>query len=92
MAPDQGKREISGEALAPPVNVCHGGPSMKRDGRNVRAIDLLSIGQTAAMLGVSKRYIYVLIAKEKLDWYDIGNRKMIHVRDALTFKTERETA
>lgn len=65
---------------------------MKRDGRNARAIDLLSIGQAAAMLGLSKRYIYVLIERDTLNWYDVGGRKMLHRLDVLALRDERKGA
>lgn len=91
MPPDQGRCGNLALALAHSGNVCQGGPSMKRDGRNARAIDLVSIGDAAAMLGVSKRYVYVLFDRGHLDWYEVGNRKLVHLRDIHAHKAFRDS-
>ena len=62
---------------------------MKRDGGLARANDLVSVGTAAEMLGISTRYIYVLIQRGTLDWYDIGNRKMLHKRDVIDLLESR---
>ena len=61
--------------------MCQRGPLMQCDGRLTRASNLVSVRQAAELLGFSKRYIYVLFKQNKLDWYQVGDRKLVHVRD-----------
>lgn len=54
---------------------------MKRDGAIIRAYDLETVSEASIRMGVSPSWLYQLISKGILDYYDIGNRKLVHRRD-----------
>ena len=54
---------------------------MKRDGALIRAQDLQTVSDAAMQLGVSTTYIYRLMRQCKVDYYEIGARKLVHRRD-----------
>lgn len=54
---------------------------MKREAAIVRAFDLESISDAAFRMGVSASWLYHLIRQGTLDYYEIGNRKLVHRRD-----------
>lgn len=54
---------------------------MKRDGTIIRAYDLETVSDSAKRLGVSNSWVYQLINRGLLDYYEIGNRKLVHRRD-----------
>jgi len=54
---------------------------VKRDGAIIRAYDLETVSEGAFRMGVSPSWVYQLINKGILDYYEIGNRKLIHRRD-----------
>lgn len=54
---------------------------MKREAAIVRAYDLESISDAAFRMGVSASWLYQLIRHGTLDYYEIGNRKLVHRRD-----------
>lgn len=54
---------------------------VKRDGSIIRAYDLETVTDAAARLGVSNTWVYQLINRNVLDYYDIGGRKLVRRRD-----------
>jgi excisionase family DNA binding protein len=54
---------------------------MKRDGAIVRAYDLETVSEASIRMGVSASWVYQLIGKDLLDYYEIGGRKLVHRRD-----------
>lgn len=56
-------------------------PLMKRDGDLIRAVDLEGIPAAAIRLGVSRQRVHQLIGEGKLDFYQLGKRRMVHRRD-----------
>ena len=54
---------------------------MKRDGAIIRAYDLETVSDASVRMGVSPSWVYQLINRGILDYYDIGNRKLVHRRD-----------
>ena len=54
---------------------------MKKDGNVIRAYDLETVSEGAIRMGVSPSWVYQLIKGGKLDYYEIGNRKLVHRRD-----------
>lgn len=62
---------------------------MRRDGGLARANDLLSVSAAARMAGISRSYIYRVMDAGKLDWYEMGGRRMIHKRDLYAFIDSR---
>ena len=54
---------------------------MKKDGAIIRAYDLETVADGAFRMGVSPSWVYQLIKHGKLDWYEVGGRKLIHRRD-----------
>ena len=54
---------------------------MRREGAIVRAYELESVADGADRLGVSRTYLYRLMKRGDLDYYEIGNRKLVHRRD-----------
>ena len=55
--------------------------SVKRDGAIIRAYDLETVSDGAYRMGVSPSWVYQLINKGILDYYEIGGRKLVHRRD-----------
>ena len=62
---------------------------MKRDGTVILAHDLETVAMAASRLNVSNSWVYTLIKQGKLDYYEIGNRKLVHVRDINALLAER---
>jgi excisionase family DNA binding protein len=58
-----------------------GGDSVKRDGAIVRAYDMETVSDASIRMGVSPSWVYQLIKNGILDYYEIGNRKLVHRRD-----------
>lgn len=54
---------------------------MKRDGAIIRAYDLETVSDAAFRMGVSPSWVYQLIKTGSLDYYEVGNRKLVHRRD-----------
>jgi excisionase family DNA binding protein len=54
---------------------------VKRDGTIIRAYDLETVSDGAFRMGVSASWVYQLINKGTLDYYEIGNRKLVRRRD-----------
>lgn len=54
---------------------------MKRDGSVIRAYDLETVSDAAFRMGVSASWVYQLINKGTLDYYDVGNKKLVSRRD-----------
>jgi len=54
---------------------------VKKDGAIIRAYDLESVYDAAYRLGVSPSWLYQLIKLDKLDYYDVAGRKLVHRRD-----------
>jgi len=54
---------------------------MKRDGHFERAIDLESVTDASNRSGISRTWLYKLMRSESLDYYQFGNRKMVHRGD-----------
>lgn len=54
---------------------------MKRDGAIIRAYDLETVSDGAFRMGVSPSWLYQLINKGLVDYYEVGNRKLVHRRD-----------
>ena len=54
---------------------------MKRDSAIIRAHDLETVSDGADRMGVSPSWIYQLINRNKLDYYEVAGRKLIHRRD-----------
>ena len=54
---------------------------MKRDGAIIRAYDLETVSEASIRMGVSTSWVYQLIGKGILDYYEVGNRKLVHRRD-----------
>lgn len=55
--------------------------SVKRDGAIIRAQDLETVSEGAFRLDVSPSWVYQLINKGILDYYEIGGRKLVNRRD-----------
>jgi len=62
---------------------------LKRDGSIVRAYDLLTVTEAASKLDVSPSWIYQMINKGTLDYYEIGNKKLVHRRDINRIQEQR---
>lgn len=54
---------------------------MRRDGNIIRAYDLETVSNGAQRLGVSRTWVYQLINKGVLDYYEVGDKKLVHRRD-----------
>jgi hypothetical protein len=54
---------------------------MKRDGTIIRAYDLETVSDGAFRMGVSPSWLYQLINKGILDYYEVAGRKLVHRRD-----------
>jgi excisionase family DNA binding protein len=74
---------ISVQPLATRSNLCNRGPPMKRDAGLVRAVDLVGVTAAAKMAGISRSFIYWLMSNDRLDYYEMGGRRLIHKRDVL---------
>jgi excisionase family DNA binding protein len=54
---------------------------MRKDGSIIRAYDLETVASGAMRMGVTASWLYQLIHKGQLDYYEIGGRKLVHKRD-----------
>lgn len=54
---------------------------MQRDGTIIRAHDLETVSDAAIRMSVSPSWVYQLINRGHLDYYVIGNRKLIRRKD-----------
>ena len=54
---------------------------VKKDGAIIRAYDLETVSDGAFRMGVSPSWLYQLINRNIIDYYEVGNRKLVHRRD-----------
>jgi hypothetical protein len=54
---------------------------VKRDGTIIRSYDLETVSDGAFRMGVSPSWVYQLINKGILDYYEIAGRKLVRRRD-----------
>ena len=62
---------------------------MKKDGAIIRAYDLETVAEVSIRLNVSNQWVYELMRTGKLDYYEIGGRKLIHRRDVDSMLQQR---
>lgn len=62
---------------------------MERNGAVIKAAELESVPFAATKWGVSTRRVYQMMREGKLDYFVVGNRKMIHRRDVERVIRER---
>jgi predicted site-specific integrase-resolvase len=63
---------------------------MQRNGAVIKAAELESVSFAADRLGISTRRIYQMFREGKLDYFEVGDRKMVHRRDIERMFRERE--
>jgi excisionase family DNA binding protein len=54
---------------------------VKRDGAIIRGPDLETVADAASRMGVSPSWVYQLINRNLLDYYEVAGRKLVHRRD-----------
>lgn len=62
---------------------------MERNGAVIKAAELESVPFAAMTWGVSNRRVYQMMREGKLDYFVVGNRKMVHRRDIERVRRER---
>jgi excisionase family DNA binding protein len=54
---------------------------MKRDGAIIRPDQLETVNAASIRVGVSPSWVYQLLKRGQLDYYEIGGRMLVHSRD-----------